>query len=63
MESPHLIMGCILLTNDWLQEHLEALKTSWANEFDNLIELSQEEVEKWLIHCVNKNEYQEDIIH
>jgi hypothetical protein len=48
-------MGSILLTNDWLQEQLEALKTSRANEFDNLIELSQEEVEKWLIHFVNKN--------
>jgi hypothetical protein len=63
LEGPHLIMDSIFLTKDQLQEQLEALKISWANEFNNLTEFSQEEVEKWLVHYVNKNEDQEDIIH
>jgi hypothetical protein len=42
---------------------LEALKTSWDSDFDNLTEFSEEEVEKWLIHYVNKNEDIEDTIH
>jgi hypothetical protein len=45
-EGPHLIMESIFLTKDQLQEKLQALKNSWANEFDNLTEFSKEEVEK-----------------
>jgi hypothetical protein len=63
LEGPHLIMDSILLSKDQLQEQLEALKTSWASEFDNLTEFLEEEVEKWLIHYVNKNEDIEDTIH
>jgi hypothetical protein len=42
---------------------LEALKTSWASDFNNLTEFLEEEVEKWIIHYVNKNEDIEDAIH
>jgi hypothetical protein len=63
LEGPHLIMDTIFLTKDRMQEQLDALKISWANEFNDLTEFLQEEVEKWLIHYVNKNEDQVDIIH
>jgi hypothetical protein len=63
LEGPHLIMDSIFLTKDQLQEQLEVLKTSWDNEFENLTKFSQEEVEKWLVHYVKKNEDQADTIH
>jgi hypothetical protein len=34
---------------------------SWANEFNDITKFLQEDVEKWLIHHVNKNEDQVDI--
>jgi hypothetical protein len=42
---------------------LDALKVSWENEFNEITEYSEEEVEKWLIHYVNKNEDVEDMLH
>jgi len=56
-------MDSILLTKDQLQEQLEALKSSWANEFDNLTEFSKEEAKRWLFQYVNKNEDHVDTIH
>jgi hypothetical protein len=56
-------MDSILLSKDKLQEHLDALKISLVSEFNDLTEYSEEEVEKWLIHSVNKNEDIEDTLH
>jgi hypothetical protein len=42
---------------------LDALNISWASEFNNSTEYSKEEVEKWLIQYVNKNEDIEDTLH
>jgi hypothetical protein len=39
------------------------LKVSWASEFNDLIENSEEEVEMWLVWYVNKNEDIEDTLH
>jgi hypothetical protein len=63
LKGPHLIMDSILLSKDQLQEQLDALKISWESEFNDLTEYSEEEVEKWLIHYVNKNEDVEDTLH
>jgi hypothetical protein len=63
LRGPHLIMDSILLSKDQLQEHLDALKISWENEFNEITEYSEEEVEKWLIRYVNKNEDVEDTLH
>jgi hypothetical protein len=63
LRGPHLIMDSILLSKDQLQEHLDALKVSWENEFNEITEYSEEEVEKWLIRYVNKNEDVEDMLH
>jgi len=49
MEGPHLIMDSILLSKEKLQEHLDSLKVSWAKKFNDSIECSKEEVERWLI--------------
>lgn len=56
-------MNIKLLIKDLMQENLDGLKISLTNEFNDLIGFLQEEVEKWLIHFVNKNEDQVDIIH
>jgi hypothetical protein len=32
------------------------VKTSWANEFDNLVEFPKEELKHWLVTFVNENE-------
>jgi hypothetical protein len=42
-------MDTILLSKEKLQEQLDALKISWASEFNDSIEYSEEEVERWLI--------------
>jgi hypothetical protein len=42
---------------------LDALKVSWANKFNDSIEYSEEEVERWLIWYMNKNEDIEDTLH
>jgi hypothetical protein len=63
LRIPHLIMDSILLSKDQLQEHLDTLKVAWENEFNEIIEYSEEEVEKWLIHYVNKNDEVEDMLH
>jgi hypothetical protein len=56
MKGAHLIMDSILLSKDHLQEHLDTLNVSWENEFNEITEYSKQEVEKWFIHYVNKNE-------
>jgi hypothetical protein len=42
---------------------LDALKISWENEFNEINEYLEEEVEKWLICYVNKNEDVENMLH
>jgi len=46
LRGAHLIMDSILLSKDQLQEHLDALKISWENEFNEITEYSEEEIEK-----------------
>jgi hypothetical protein len=61
--GPYLIMDSILLSRDQLQENMDTLKISWASEFNDITGYSEEEVEKWLIHYMNKNEGIEDTLH
>jgi hypothetical protein len=56
LRAAHLIMDSILLFKDQLQEHLDTLKFSWENEFNEIIEYLEEKVEKWLMlktHCTS----------
>jgi len=61
LEGPHMDM--ILLSRDKLREKLEALKVVWASEFTYRIEFFEEEIERWLVGYVNKNEDIEDTLH
>jgi hypothetical protein len=63
LEGIHLIMDTIILSREKLQEKLEALKVAWASEFSDSIGFSKEEVERWLVWYVNKNEDIEDTLH
>jgi hypothetical protein len=63
LDGPHLIMDTILLSREKLLEQLEALKVAWANEFSDSIEFSEDEIERWLVLYVNKNEDIEDTLH
>jgi hypothetical protein len=63
LDGPHLIMDTILLSREKLLEQLEALKVAWANEFSDSIEFSEEEIERWLVWYVNKNDDIEDTLH
>jgi hypothetical protein len=42
-------MDSMLLSKDKLQDYLDTLKVSWDNEFNESIEYSKEDVERWLI--------------
>jgi hypothetical protein len=39
---------------------LDALKISWENEFNESTKYLEDDMKKWLIHYVNKNEDVED---
>jgi hypothetical protein len=56
-------MDTILLSREKLLEQLEALKVVWANEFSDSIEFFEDEIERWLVWYVNKNEDIEDTLH
>jgi hypothetical protein len=44
-------------------EQLEALKVAWSSEFSDSNEFSEEEVERWLVRYINKNDDIEDMLH
>jgi hypothetical protein len=44
-------------------EQIEALKVAWASEFSDSDEFSKEEVERWLVRYINKNDGIEDMLH
>jgi hypothetical protein len=42
---------------------LDFVKVSFENEFNEITEHLEEEVENWLIHYVNRNDEVEDTLH
>ena len=40
-----------------------ALKVAWANEFNETIEFFEDEVEKWLVRYINRNDEVDDTLH
>jgi hypothetical protein len=63
LDGPNLLMDTILLSKEKLLEQLEALKVAWENEFSDSVEFSEEEVERWLVRYINKNDDIEDTLH
>jgi hypothetical protein len=62
-DGTHLLMDTILFSKEKLWEQLEALKVAWANEFSDSFEFFKEEVERWFVLYINKNDDIEDMLH
>jgi hypothetical protein len=56
-------MDTMLLSKETLIDQLDALKVAWENEFTETIEFSEEEVEKWLVRYINRNDEVDDMLH
>jgi hypothetical protein len=56
-------MDTMLLSKETLIEQLNALKVAWENEFTETIEFSEEEVERWLVRYINRNDEVDDMLH
>jgi uncharacterized protein YecA (UPF0149 family) len=52
----------MILTKEYLMGQLEALKVVWANEFNETIEFSKDEIERWLVR-INKNDEVDNTLH
>jgi hypothetical protein len=63
LDNPNLLMDTILMSKEKLLDQLEALKVAWASEFTDSIEFSEDEVERWLVRYINKNDDIEDTLH
>jgi hypothetical protein len=55
-------MDSMILTKEYLTRQLSALKVAWDNEFTENIEFSKDEVEKWLVWYINKNDEVDDTL-
>jgi hypothetical protein len=63
LDGPHLLMDTILLSKEQILEQLEALKVAWDNEFSDSVGFSEEDIERWLVRYINKNNDIEDTLH
>jgi hypothetical protein len=63
LNGPNLLMDTMILTKESLMGQLNALKVAWANEFTETIEFSEDEVEKWLVRYINRNDEVDDTLH
>jgi hypothetical protein len=63
LDGPNLLMDTMILTKESLMGQLKALKVAWANEFTETIEFSEDEVERWLVRYINRNDEVDDTLH
>jgi uncharacterized coiled-coil DUF342 family protein len=63
LNGPNLLMDTMILSKESLMGQLNALKISWANEFTKTVEFSEDEVEKWLVRYINRNDEVDDTLH
>jgi len=63
LDGPNLLMDTMILTKESLMGQLEALKVVLANEFNETIEFSEDEVEKWLVWYINRNDEVDNTLH
>jgi hypothetical protein len=59
----NLLMGTIFSSKEQLLEQLDILKFAWASEFTNSIEFSEQEIKKWLVRYINRNNKVNDTLH
>jgi hypothetical protein len=53
MQGPQLFRNSSMITKEDLDSHLVTMKTSLANEFDNLMEFPKEELKQCLVTFFN----------
>ena len=56
LDGPNLLMDTMILSNVTLMEQLNALKVAWENKFTKTIYIFEEEVEKWLVWYISRND-------
>jgi hypothetical protein len=56
-------MDIMLLSKETLKDQHDALKVAWENEFTETIGFFEEEVEKWLVKYINRNDEVDDTLH
>jgi hypothetical protein len=63
LDGPNLLMDTMISTKESLTGQLKALKVAWANEFTETIEFYEDEVERWLVRYINRNDEVDDTLH
>jgi hypothetical protein len=63
LDGPNLLMVTMLLSKETFMGTLNALKVAWENEFTETIKIFEEEVEKWLVWYINRNDEVDDTLH
>jgi hypothetical protein len=56
LQGPQILRNFGIITKEQLDKDLVVVKTSWADEFDSLVEFPEEELKCWLVTFVNENE-------
>jgi hypothetical protein len=49
LNGPNLLMDTMILSKEYLMGQINALKVTWADEFTETVEFSEDEVEKRLV--------------
>jgi hypothetical protein len=63
LNGPSLLMDTILSSKEQLLEQLNVLKVAWANKFTESIEFFEEEIRRWLVTYINRNDEVDDTLH
>jgi hypothetical protein len=63
LDGSDLLMDTTLSSKEKLLDQLNVLKVAWENEFTESIEFSKEEIKKWLVKYINKNDEVDDTLH
>jgi hypothetical protein len=56
-------MDTMLMSKEKLLEQIQALKVAWESEFSDSVDFYEEEVERWLVRYIHKNDDIEDMFH
>jgi hypothetical protein len=63
LDGANLLMDTMISTKEYLTGQLKSLKVAWANEFTETIEFSKDEVERWSVRYINRNDEVDDTLH
>jgi hypothetical protein len=60
--DPKYLSNSMLMTRQDFEEHIEGLKRTSAEKFDNMMEFTHDDIDSWLVEYTNKNEDIENIL-